>query len=100
MSEMHYAGVPDDVHGGMTNMGRIVMDAWVFGLLVESETCAGWTAGQMQSLYEKVVAAWQPYAHLPSRLPDDLRERHERIYQQAIERAKSLGWNPELGEDD
>lgn len=54
----------------------------------------------MQVLYEKVYAAWEPYAHLPSRLPDELRDRHTRLYTQAIARAKEKGWDAELSEDD
>lgn len=100
MAEQHYVGLLADKHGGMTHMGQIVKDAWVFGLLPETETCAGWSAGQMQALYEKVSAAWEPHAHIPSRLPEDLRARHTRIYAAAVERARAQGWDPVLGEDD
>jgi hypothetical protein len=100
MTEMKYDGVEQDEKNGLTPLGRIVRDAWVFGFLPESETCAGWDHGQMQSLYEKVYAAWEPYAHLPSRLPDELREKHARIYDQAITAARAKGWDPELDEDD
>ena len=54
----------------------------------------------MQNLYEKVYVAWEPYAHLPSRLPEELRERHARFYAQAITAAREEGWDPELGEDE
>ncbi|MFT5116278.1 MAG: hypothetical protein ACI8P9_005645, partial [Parasphingorhabdus sp.] len=37
---------------------------------------------------------------LVSGLPDDIRQRHGRIYDQAIKKAKQLGWNPELADDD
>ncbi|SET60265.1 hypothetical protein SAMN05216326_14212 [Nitrosomonas marina] len=100
MNESKYIGIEQDRHNGMTHLGRIVRDAWVFGILPESETCAGWDHSQMQNLYEKVHAAWAPYGHLPSRLPADLKDRHTRIYKQAIQTAKAKGWNPELGEDD
>ena len=72
----------------------------MFGLIPESETCEGWTVQGLDSLYDKVTEAWQPYGHLASRLPPELRERHERIYREAVARARSLGWTPELGEDD
>ncbi len=98
--EQRYAGVFRDHQGGMTHLGRIVRDAWVFGLLPETQDAAGWTAGQLQALYEQVYAEWDKYGHLPSRLPDALRERYVRIHQQAIEQARAQGWNPELGEDD
>lgn len=100
MAEQSYVGLQDDKHGGMTHMGQIVRDGWVFGLLPEGETCRGWPASQMQVLYEKVVSAWEPYAHLPSLLPAELRARHTRIYEEAIAKAKLLGWDPELGDDD
>lgn len=100
MPDINYVGLRDDTHGGMSHLGRIVRDAWMFGLLPETETCAGWSASQMQNLYERVVLAWEPYAHLPSRLPPELRARHTRIYEEAIARAKALGWNPKLGDDD
>lgn len=95
-----YAGLDQDPHGGMTPTGNIIRDAWVFGIIPETETCAGWTAQGIQDLYDKVTAAWAPYGHLASRLPPELRERHERIYRAAIERARAHGWNPELGDGD
>ena len=72
MTEQFYVGIEQDSDAGLTHLGRIVRDAWVFGILPESETCAGWSSAQMQSLYEKIYAAWEPYANLPSGLPDDL----------------------------
>ncbi|SER57336.1 hypothetical protein SAMN05421690_103915 [Nitrosomonas sp. Nm51] len=95
-----YIGVDQDKNNGLTHLGRIVRDAWVFNILPESETCAGWDRSQMQNLYEKVHAAWEPYGHLPSRLPEELQVRHRRVYDHAIQTAKAKGWNPELDEDD
>ena len=95
-----YVGVDKDTNGGLTHLGRIVRDAWIFGILPETETCAGWDAARMQNLYEKVYAAWQPYAHIPSRLPEDLRKRHTELYNSAISVARETGWNAELGEDE
>ena len=98
--ETTYIGIDKDTNGGMTHLGRIVMDGWLFGFIPESETCAGWNAAQMQNLYEKVYAAWEPYAHIPSKLPPEMREKHVQIYTAAMERGREKGWNPELGEDD
>ena len=100
MIEQFYAGIDHDENEGLTHLGRIVRDAWVFGILPETETCAGWNTSQMQVLYEKVYAAWEPYAHLPSRLPDELRERHTRLYDEAISSAKAKGWNAQMEDDD
>ena len=74
MTQQFYTGIDQDENEGLTHLGRIVRDAWVFGILPETETCAGWSGAQMQTLYEKVYAAWEPYAHLPNRLPDEFRE--------------------------
>jgi hypothetical protein len=100
MNEKTYVGVDQDADAGLTPLGRMVRDAWVFGILPETETCSGWDMGRMQGLYEKVYAAWEPYAHLPSRLTGDLLERHTRIYSEAISSARKEGWNPELSDDD
>lgn len=100
MNKKVYVGIHNDEQGGMTHIGMVIKDAWVFGLLPETETCEGWLPAQIQVLYEKVCAAWEPYAHLPSRLPEELRERHARIHDAAMERGRKQGWNPELGEDD
>jgi len=95
-----YPGIDQDRYGGMSDVGNIIRDAWVFGLIPESETCAGWDHGRLDQLYARVHEAWAPYGHLVSRLPPDLRERHERIFGEAVRRARELGWSPELGDDD
>ncbi len=98
--EQRYRGLLNDVNGGMTHLAQIIKDAWVFGLLPEDQDGTGWGAGQMQALYEKVYAEWEKYGHLPSSLPEPLLKRYMRIHQEAIERARAAGWDPELGEDD
>lgn len=96
MSEKKYVGIDQDSYGGMSTTGNIVRDAWVFGILPETETCAGWTLGRIQIIYDQVAAAWEPYGHLASRLPPELRERHKRIYDEAIKKAKEQGWEPPM----
>ena len=96
---MTYPGYHQDKHG-VTTLGRIVLDAWLFGFLPETEDCAGWQLGQMQVLADKIEAEWDKYGNLPSRLPPDLRERHTALYQAATERARKKGWDPELGDED
>jgi hypothetical protein len=100
MQVQNYVGLNQDENGGMTHLGQIVKDARVFGLIPEQEDCTAWTAARMQALYEQVFREWDRYGHLPSRLPDELRQRHGRIHEAAIHRARELGWNAELGEDD
>lgn len=94
-----YVGIENDLFGGMTDQGRIIRDAWVFGILPESQGCAGWTLGQIQDLYEKVYSEWEKYGHIPSHLPEDLRVRYVQVYEQAVKRARAHGWDPELGDD-
>ena len=98
--EQTYPGLFDDKYGGMTHHGQIIKDAWVFGLIPETESCKGWTLARMQILYDKVSVEWEKYAHLPSRLPPELAARHTRIHDDAIARARAQGWDAELGEDD
>ena len=94
-----YIGIDKDEYGGMTPNGIIVRDAWVFEIIPETETCAGWTVGQFQVLYDQVADAWQPYGRMVSNLPPKLAERHRRIHDTAIKRARELGWNPSLEDE-
>ncbi len=94
-----YPGLHNDKHG-ITQLGRIVLDGWLFGLIPETEDCAGWEIGRMQGLMERVQNEWDKYASLPSHLPPELRQRHTELYERAIAAARAKGWNPELGEDD
>jgi len=92
-----YIGIDKDINGGMTTIGKVIRDAWVFELLPESETCEGWNLSGIDDLLQKVNNEWDKYGCLVSRLPPDLRQRHERIYTEAIELAKQSGW---VGEDE
>lgn len=94
-----YPGLQADRHG-LTQLGRIVLDARVFGLLPDDEQCAGWSLGRMQELSQRVEQQWDQYGNLPSRLPPDLLQRHRQVYEQAIEQARARGWNPELADED
>lgn len=96
----HYVGIFNDQYGGMTDTGKIIRDAWVFGLIPETQTCEGWLAGGLEDLWRKVDEQWEKYGFLVSNLPDDIRERFYRIQGAAVERARAAGWNPELGDDD
>ena len=92
-----YVGINNDLNGAMTNIGKIIRDAWVFELLPETETCEGWDHGQMDVLLDKVNIEWDKYGCMVSQLPEPLRERHQRIYEEAVARAKAAGWS---GEDE
>jgi hypothetical protein len=95
-----YSGIHQDPAGAMNPTGNIIRDAWLFGLIPETETCEGWTLQGIDSLYDKVSLAWEKYGHKVSALPPELRERHSRIYTAAVERARQLGWNPELVDEE
>ena len=99
MSDDVYVGFNHDKHG-MTQLGRIVLDGWLFAFIPESEDCAGWEMGRMQMLMDRVQDEWDKYGNLPSRLPPELRQRHADLYTRATELARGKGWDPELGEDD
>jgi hypothetical protein len=94
-----YVGLNQDRHE-ITPLGRIVLDARIFGIISETEDCAGWSISQMQVLMGKVDQLWDQYGNLPSELPPELAERHHRIYAAAIARAKERGWDAELPENE
>jgi hypothetical protein len=95
-----YVGINNDIQGGMTTIGKIIRDAWVFELIPETETCEGWTIQGIDSLMDKVNKEWDKYGCMVSQLPHEIRERHERIHREAIERAKEDGWSVEAETDD
>ena len=91
--QQRYVGIHNELNGGMTDTGKIIRDAWVFGLIPEDETCEGWLPQGIESLWEKVNAEWEKYGFLVGGLPDDVRERFMRIQADALERAKEAGWS-------
>jgi hypothetical protein len=99
MNDKIYVGLNGDKHG-LTQLGRIVLDARLFGFIPEDEDCAGWDMARMQMLMDRIQDEWDKYGNLPSRLPDDLRQRHAEIYTQAMSVARSKGWDPELGDEE
>ncbi len=95
-----YVGIDKDIDGGMTDTGRIIRDAWAFGLIPESETCEGWLSQGIEDLWSKVQSEWGKYEFQVNRLPEEVRERYLRIQGAAVKRARSDGWNPELSDDE
>ena len=91
-----YIGIDKEVQGGMTTIGKIIRDAWVFGILDETETCEGWEISRIDALNHQVNVEWDKYGCMVSNLPEDLRARHKRIYDEAIQKAKEGGWDPEI----
>jgi hypothetical protein len=95
-----YVGIHSDLFGGMTDIGRIIRDAWALGLIPETETCRGWQAQGIEALWEKVQQHWGRYEFSVRNLPDDIRERYLRIQDEAVRRAKAQGWDAELDDDE
>ena len=84
----------------MTYLGGLVKDAWIFGLLPETQTCQGWTHGAMEALGVKVQAEWEKHGFKVNDLPEAIRLAHERIHAEAIIRARAQGWDPGSEEDE
>lgn len=95
-----YVGINNDVNGGMTTIGKLIRDAWVFGIIEESETCEGWNFAGVDALLDKVNKEWDKYGCLVSHLPKELFERHQKIHGVATEKARDAGWSGEHETDD
>jgi hypothetical protein len=95
-----YIGIHKEVNGGMTTIGKIIRDAWVFDLIDESETCEGWNFAGVDALLDKVNREWDKHGCMVSQLPPELFERHQRIHNQAIQAARAAGWSGESETDD
>ncbi|MDG4867562.1 hypothetical protein P8631_06070 [Guyparkeria sp. 1SP6A2] len=95
-----YVGLDNDQDGGITYYGRVVLDARVFGLIPPDETCAGWGLQRLQVLVGQVDAEWDRYGNIPSRLPEELRAKHEAEYARQISKAREKGWDPEANLED
>jgi len=95
-----YVGLNNEINGGMTTIGKIIRDAYVFGLIPETETCENWNLAGIDALLHKVNAEWDKYGCMVSNLLSDLYERHQKIHGEAAERARAAGWSGEVETDD
>ncbi len=95
-----YIGIQNEVNGGMTTIGKIIRDAWVFDLIEETETCEGWNFAGVDALLDKVNKEWDKYGCMVSNLPPELFERHQKIHSKAIEEARATGWCGEAETED
>ena len=95
-----YVGIDNDLNGGMTTIGKIIRDAWVFELLPETETCQGWNLAGIDSLLQKVNAEWDKYGCIVSHLPPELFARHQQIHGEWLEKARAAGWSGETETND
>ena len=62
--EKIYEGLENDNYGGMSHQGQIIRDAWVFGILPETETCTGWSIDRIQVQGRR---SWRKKEHRPKR---------------------------------
>lgn len=97
-----YIGLNNEINGGMTTIGKIIRDAWVFGLIPETETCENWNLAGIDALLDKVNAEWDKYGCMVSQLPEELYQRHQKIHGEAARRAREAGWSGEVetGDED
>ena len=80
----------------MTEIGRIIRDAWAFGIIPETEMCEGWSSSAiLDELWGKVNEVWEKYGFQVNQLPDDIKKRYLDIQTKAIRDAKANGWEPE-----
>ncbi len=100
MAAPKYCGIDKDHFGGMTPIGTIIKDSWVFRVLPETETCENWSHDRLQIVFDQTAREWDKYGCLVSNLPEDLRHRHARIYTAATDQARVLGWDLKLDDDD
>ncbi len=95
-----YIGLNNEINGGMTTIGKIIRDAWVFDLIEETETCENWNYDAINALLHKVNAEWDKYGCMVSSLPAELFDKHQRIHGEALEKAKKSGWVGDHETDD
>lgn len=93
--QKQYVGIENDIFGGMTDTGKIIREAWVFGIIPETETCEGWLPQGIEDLWRRVNAEWEKHGFLVSKLPTELREKYLRIQKKAFESARAAGWDPD-----
>ena len=95
-----YVGINNDVNGGMTSIGKIIRDAYVFDIIEDTQTCEGWNLAGIDALLQKVNDKWDEYGCLASNLPKELSVKHFEIHDKAIKQAKKAGWSGETETDD
>lgn len=92
--DYRYPGLRGDPLAGVSDIGALIRDAWVLGVLPEEQDCRGWPLTRIRQLRAEVTRAWQPYRHQVARLPAALRERYLRIHGRHTIAARERGWRP------
>ena len=93
--QKRYVVIDNDINGAMTDTGKIIRDAWVFGLIPETETCEGWLAQGLEDLWRKVNAEWEKYGFLVGNMSPEMHQTFMRIHNAAVVKAKQAGWDAE-----
>jgi|TARA_R110000850_G_scaffold112821_5_gene227181 hypothetical protein len=93
--QKRYVGIDKEINGGMTDTGKIIRDAWVFGLIPETETCEGWVVQGLEDLWRKVNLEWEKYGFRVANLPPEMQQKFMCIHDAAINQAKQSGWDAE-----
>ncbi len=100
MSTQTYCGIYDDKFGGLTALGNLIRDAWVFDILPESQTCKGWAIGAFEQLQDDLEAEKTKYGVSVRSWPEEIQARHFRIQDEAVKRAREHGWDPDADLED
>jgi len=100
ISKKPYVGIDKDTDGGMTVAGRVIHDAWAFGIIPETESCENWTTQRREGLWNQTHTVWKKYGHSVNQLPDDIRERYMRIQRAAFDDARKAGRDASLDDND
>ncbi|MAK66222.1 MAG: hypothetical protein CMH21_06760 [Methylophaga sp.] len=93
--QKRYVGIDKEINGAMTDTGKIIRDAWVFGLIPETETCEGWLAAGLEDLWRKVNLEWEKYGFRVANLPPEMQQNFMRIHNSAFAQARQAGWDAE-----
>jgi hypothetical protein len=99
MSGKIYVGLDNDDFGGMTPIGNVIRDAWMFDLLPDTENCENWSYDRLRALHDQVMTEWDKHGCLVSNLPDDLKQRHKEINDKALKIARERGWKAAMVAD-
>jgi len=95
-----YVGIDKDKYGGMSDIGKLIRDAWAFGLIPQSETCAGWDSSRLEQLWQQVNNQWVRFDFRVANLPTEIRDNYLLIQQLAVKKAKQAGWDAQRELDD
>jgi hypothetical protein len=92
-----YVGIYNDEQGGMTNIAKMIRDAWLFDLIPETETCEGWLPTQLQVLYEGFMPLGAPLATSQVNLTPHCRKNISEFKQKPLNTPANTAGTQNLG---